>query len=104
MAQDGIVSQRCHYLLARDESSERHTATQRLCQADNVGRYAISLHSEHLTRATHTGLYLIEDKQRSHLRTTLTQSLQVTILRRSYTRLTLHGLAQYASCALGYLL
>ena len=96
MAQRRVVRERRHHLAARGKGPEGHTPAQSLRKADYVGRDAVLGHGEHLARAAHAGLYLVEYEHRPHLVTTAPQSLEVTLLRRPHSRLALHRLAQHA--------
>ena len=80
MAQRRVVRERRHHLAARGKGPEGHTPAQSLRKADYVGRDAVLGHGEHLARAAHAGLYLVEYEHRPHLVTTASQSLEGTLL------------------------
>ena len=88
------MAQRGHNLHTRHEGSQRHTATQRLRQTDDIGRNAILHAGKHLARTAKTRLYLIEYQQRTHLVATLAQRFEEALSGQTHTCLTLHRLDQ----------
>ena len=104
MTKHRVGLQRVHNRFGRDECSEWHTSAKRLCKADNIGCNTIFHAGKHLARATHSGLYLIEDEQCANLVATLAQSLQIALHGWANSRLALNRLAQHAGGLFGYLL
>ena len=95
MPQHGILLQGLHNLRPRDERPQRHTAPESLGQAHDVGRNAVFEHGEQRARASHAGLYFVEDQQGADVVGAPAQRLQVPRQRRPDAGLALHGFGQH---------
>ncbi len=76
MAKGRIFGERPHYFSSRQKTAQRHPATQRLTNGQDIGRDAPVLKSEPFARPTETRLDFVKDEQRPYFVASLPQRRQ----------------------------